>query len=72
VLLVRTFGILAELSTEREAGMAKVNPYHSASPNDRNVYHDHDDCTEGNNIEKQNIRQGTGNRPRCDHCVRLG
>lgn len=51
--------------------MAKVTPFHSARANDRNVYHDNDRCTEGNNIEWANRRQGTGGRPQCDHCRRL-
>lgn len=52
--------------------MAKVSPFHSKKPNDRNVYHDNDKCTEGNNIEKENKVAGTGGRPQCDHCKRLG
>lgn len=51
--------------------MAKVSPFYSAKETDRKVYHDNDKCTEGNNIEKQNVRQGTGGRPRCEHCSRL-
>ncbi len=52
--------------------MAKVSPYHSKAPNDRKVYHDHDNCTEGNNIESYNKVSGTGEYPRCEHCQRLG
>ena len=51
--------------------MAKVSPFHSAKQSDRNVYHDNDDCTEGNNIEQENIRSGTGGYPLCEHCARL-
>lgn len=51
--------------------MAKVAPFHSARIGTRNVYHDNDRCTEGNNIERQYRRSGTGGRPRCDHCNRL-
>lgn len=51
--------------------MAKVSPFHSKRPNDRNVYHDNDKCTEGNNIESYNRTPGTGGRPRCEHCSRL-
>jgi hypothetical protein len=52
--------------------MAKVAPYHSIHPSDRKVYHDHDDCTEGNNIEERYKRPGMDGRPRCEHCQRLG
>ncbi len=51
--------------------MTKVAPFHSAKPNTPNVYHDNNKCTEGNNIETQYLRQGTGGRPRCQHCDRL-
>ena len=51
--------------------MAKVPAFHSKLASDKPVYHDNDQCTEGNNIERQNRVAGTGNRPRCDHCTRL-
>ena len=51
--------------------MAKTNPWHSTKDNDPNVYHDNTSCTEGNNIEDKNRRDGTGNRPQCQHCARL-
>jgi len=52
--------------------MGKVAPYHSRAPNDRKLYHDHSDCTEGNNIETYNKFGGTGGYPKCEHCQRLG
>lgn len=52
--------------------MANTAPFHSVHPNDPNVYHDDTRCTEGNNIERQNRRAGTGGRPKCAHCARLG
>jgi hypothetical protein len=52
--------------------MAKVPAFHSVRPNDPQVYHDNDACTEGNNIEASNRRPGPANRPRCQHCTRLG
>ena len=52
--------------------MAKVAPFHSKKKSDRNVYHDNSSCTEGNNIEPQNKVSGTGGRPKCEHCQRLG
>lgn len=51
--------------------MSKVSPFHSTKPNTRNVYHDNNQCTEGNNIERHYRVDGTANRPRCDHCDRL-
>ena len=51
--------------------MSKVAPFHSVKPNTPNVYHDNNKCTEGNNIEKENLRQGTGGRPRCHRCNEL-
>jgi hypothetical protein len=55
----------------RNKHMSKVAAFHSAKQNTRNVYHDNNQCTEGNNIEKQYLRQGTAGRPRCEHCNRL-
>lgn len=49
----------------------KVAPFHSVKPNTPNVYHDNNACTEGNNIEPENKRAGTANRPRCKRCDEL-
>ncbi len=51
--------------------MPRTYPWHSIHPMDRNVYHNNTRCTEGNNIERQNIRPGTGGHPLCHHCNRL-
>ena len=51
--------------------MTKVAAFHSKLPNDRNVYHNNNKCTEGDNIEKSNRVDGTGGRPLCEHCARL-
>jgi hypothetical protein len=51
--------------------MPRKAPWHSVKPNTPNVYHDNTRCTEGNNIESENLRQGSGNRPLCEHCQRL-
>jgi hypothetical protein len=51
--------------------MSQVNPWHSVKQYTRNVYHDNTECTEGNNIEKEYWRAGTGGRPKCEHCAAL-
>jgi hypothetical protein len=51
--------------------MAKVPAWHSSRESDKKVYHDNDECTEGNNIETRYRQSGTGGRPRCQHCDRL-
>lgn len=51
--------------------MSKVPAFHSKLRSDRPVYHDDNECTEGNNIEPENRVPGTGGRPKCDHCRRL-
>ena len=48
--------------------MAKTAPWHAAGSD---VYHDNTECTEGNNIERENRRPGTGGKRKCDHCKRL-
>jgi len=56
--------------------MAKVSPYHTDSreypPQHREVYHDHDDCKDGRRILPQHRTWGTGGKPRCKECIRLG
>ena len=46
----------------------RKSPWHSIK---QRVHHDNTQCTEGNNIEKENLRDGTGGKPLCDHCARL-
>ena len=50
--------------------MARISPIHSAKPSTR-VHHNDNRCTEANNIERINLRHGTGGHPLCDHCRRL-
>lgn len=46
----------------------RVNPIHSVlSP----VHHNNSLCTERNNIESKYRREGTGNKPLCQHCAKL-
>jgi len=56
--------------------MAKVSPYHTTSheepPSHRNVYHDHDNCHDGKAIKPWNKVSGTGGKPRCKVCIKLG
>lgn len=48
-----------------------TNPWHSIKPSAPRVYHNNTDCNTGNNIEKENVRPGTGGRPLCSECARL-
>ena len=48
--------------------MPRKAPWHSIL---QPVHHDNSRCTEGNNIEPQYLRQGTGGKPLCKHCQRL-
>jgi hypothetical protein len=49
--------------------MAKASPWHSVQ---ESVHHNNTQCTEGNNIEKKYRKEGTGGKPLCEHCKRLG
>lgn len=51
--------------------MSKVAAFHSVKPNDPKKYHDNDKCTEGDNIQPENKRAGTGGFPRCKRCTEL-
>lgn len=48
--------------------MPKTSPWHSIL---QNVHHDNTECTEGNNIESENRRPGTGGKPLCKRCAEL-
>jgi len=47
--------------------MTKVSEYHSTKPGTA-VYHNNSTCTEGNNIETNYRKAGTGGHPLCHHC----
>lgn len=36
------------------------------------VHHNDTNCNTGNNIERENLRAGTGGKPLCAECRRLG
>ena len=63
---------LSSLSSEprlhMELQMAKKAPWHSVKAE---VYHDDTNWNTGNNIESENIRSGTGGKPKCAECKRL-
>lgn len=48
--------------------MAKVSPWHSTK---QTVHHNDTRCNTGNNIERENRREGTGNKPLCQECADL-
>ncbi len=48
--------------------MPQTYPWHSIH---QLVCHNNTLCTEGNNIEPQYRRPGTGGKPLCAHCARL-
>lgn len=47
--------------------MAKVSPWHSIK---QTVHHNNTECNTGNNIETENRRSGTGDKPLCNECAR--
>ena len=49
--------------------MPRVSPFYSVK--NPGVYHVCSNCTEGNNIEKENKRQGTGGGKLCNRCSQL-
>jgi hypothetical protein len=51
--------------------MSKVWPWHSAQPGTPNIHHSNSSCPEGNKIERENRREGTGGHPLCEQCERL-
>lgn len=49
--------------------MAKVAAFHSSK--NPGVYHECSNCTEGNNIESQHRKPGTGGGQLCSRCSQL-
>lgn len=43
----------------------RKSPWHSVKENDHHVC---SNCNTGNNIEKENLRDGTGGKPLCKEC----
>lgn len=54
--------------TTKEVDMGKKSPWHSIK---QSVHHDNTNCNTGNNIERENLRQGTGGKPLCKECAGL-
>lgn len=48
--------------------MPQKFPWHSIKAP---VHHNNTECNTGNNIETENLRQGTGNKPLCRECLDL-
>lgn len=46
----------------------RKSPWHSTKSN---VHHECTNCNTGNNIEKENLKPGTGGKPLCEECKRL-
>ena len=56
--------------------VAKVGPYYtitpeSGEPRHRDVYHDHDNCSDGRRILPKHKVRGMGGRTKCDECKSL-
>jgi len=47
--------------------MPKTSPWHSVKVPD--IYHNNTNCNTGNNIERENLRQGTGGKRLCKECA---
>lgn len=51
--------------------MTKVSPWYSIRRSDRNVFHDDNDCPDGNGIALQYRKSGHRCRTRCPRCAKL-
>lgn len=48
--------------------MPRTAPWNSIK---QSVHHDNTSCNTGNNIERENLRAGTGGKPLCNECANL-
>jgi hypothetical protein len=67
----------AAINRRTRIRVAKVAPYYtitpeSGEPRHRDVYHDHDDCSDGQRILPKHTVRGMGGHPKCDECKSLG
>jgi hypothetical protein len=55
--------------------MAKVDPYHTTSVHytaeERNVYHNDNECWTGKRIKPEHKASGTAGRPLCKDCPKV-
>lgn len=63
--------LTAQGQTGEGESAVKVSPYYSISEEEREVYHDHSNCPDGERILPRNKRPGMDNRPRCKECKKL-
>jgi hypothetical protein len=47
--------------------MPKKAPWHSIKAS---VHHNNTNCNTGNNIERENYKEGTGGKPLCEECAK--
>jgi hypothetical protein len=64
-------GHTSRLELEVEAAMAQIYPFHSTVGSDRAVHHDNTGCEEARAVPRENRRDGTGGRPKCERCEEL-
>jgi hypothetical protein len=64
---VRLGGLVAEMR-RKETSMPRTSPWHSIK---QVVHHNNTACNTGNNIERENLRSGTGGKPLCKECSAL-
>jgi hypothetical protein len=48
--------------------MPKKSPWHSVK---QDIYHNNSNCNTGNNIERENRREGDGGKKLCKECADL-
>jgi len=48
--------------------MPRTSPWNSSKTD---VHHNNSNCNTGNNIERENRRDGTGGKPLCKECAAL-
>lgn len=55
--------------------MSRIAPYYTSStqypPTHRDVYHEHNECRYGREINRKDLMPGKGHRPLCKECIQL-
>lgn len=59
-------------ASSKEAPVPTIGPYYSVESTDPAVHHNKSNCPDGERIKPQNKRYGTGGRPLCKECPKVG
>lgn len=67
-VVIEKVALMTDAQTSDLGFVSGAEAWHSTA---QEVYHNNKKCTEGNNIEPENLQAGTGGKTLCAHCAKL-